>query len=282
MNRIGVMVDCFRLGFEEGVKRAAALGAGAIQMGGTGDFAPAKLSPARRAEIKRIVADAGLAISAVCGDLGGHGLYSAEENQWKLPETLRILDMTAEMGCHVMTTHIGVIPHLPNDARRPVLMEAMQQLCTHAGSVGVRIAIETGPEPVVVLRDFIDELPKGTVGANFDPANLVMVCGADTALGVKTLGKERIVHTHAKDGVMFKYIGPEAIYGFFADGGIEDFRMGDYFLEMPLGQGDVDVPRWIQALSDIGYEGHITIEREVGEAPEKDIAEAIGFLQKLL
>ena len=55
---------------------------------------------------------------------------------------------------------------------------------------------------------------------------------------------------------MLKQTDPAVIYGYFADGGIEDMRMEDYFKELPLGKGNVDVPAWIAALSAIDYSGY--------------------------
>ncbi len=123
-------------------------------------------------------------------------------------------------------------------------------------------------------------MPNEFVGVNYDPANLVMVLGVDPVAGVETL-KGSIFHTHAKDGKMIHYHGPEVVYGFFAEGGIGDLRMEECFLETPLGHGDVDFPAWMAALDAIGYDGYYTIEREVGANPEADIAEAIAFLRKL-
>ena len=69
------------------------------------------------------------------------------------------------------------------------------------------------------------------------------------------------------------------IYDFFAEGGIGDLRLGDYFLETPLGQGAVDFDRYLGALKEIGYKGFLTIEREVGEDPTADIRLAVDFLK---
>jgi len=41
----------------------------------------------------------------------------------------------------------------------------------------------------------------------------------------------------------------------------------------------VDFDRYLQALTDIGYKGFLTIEREVGDDPEKDIRNAVDFLR---
>ena len=54
------------------------------------------------------------------------------------------------------------------------------------------------------------------------------------------------------------------------------------FKELPLGQGKVDVPAWIAALSAIDYNGYVTIEREVGGNPYGDIVKAVVFLKNHL
>ena len=73
---------------------------------------------------------------------------------------------------------------------------------------------------------------------------------------------------------------PRVIYDFFAEGGIGDLRLDDYFKEVPLGQGGVDFDGYMKALEDIGYTGFLTIEREVGENPAADIALAVEFLNR--
>ena len=63
--------------------------------------------------------------------------------------------------------------------------------------------------------------------------------------------------------------------------GIEHaIREGTAFIELPLGQGDVDWDNYLKALNDIGYKGFLTIEREVGENPEADIRRAVNFLKE--
>ena len=54
------------------------------------------------------------------------------------------------------------------------------------------------------------------------------------------------------------------------------------FIELPLGEGAVDFPAYLKALEDIGYKGYLTIEREVGDDPGKDIAKAVEFLKGII
>ena len=51
---------------------------------------------------------------------------------------------------------------------------------------------------------------------------------------------------------------------------------------MPLGTGNVPFPEYLAALKEIGYDGFLTIEREVGEKPVDDIRLAYNFLQENL
>ncbi len=279
---IGVMVDSFRLSLEEGIAKAKEVGASGIQIYATsGEMAPENLSPARRKEILDLIKSHGLVVSALCGDLGGHGFAIAEDNPERIEKSKRILELARDLETRVVTTHIGVVPEDPHHPRYKILQDACEQLGEYGDELGAYFAIETGPETAATLKTFLDSLKSNGVRVNYDPANLVMVTGDDPVQGVYTL-KDYIVHTHAKDGVMKQKTDPERIYNFFAEGGIEDLRLEDYFLETPLGEGHVDFPKWIKALEDIGYQGFLTIEREVGENPEKDIAEAVTFLKKLI
>ena len=275
--KIGVLVDSFRLPVLEGIKKAAALGVTGIQLYATsGETAPKNMTAAKVAQLKDAVAANGMEISAVCGDLGGHGFMEAEQNLWKIEESKRIMDLTLALGAKIVTTHIGIVPE--NDcAMREVMRKACGALSEYGDAVGAKFAIETGPEPAQVLKSFIDELPGSSVRVNFDPANLVMVLGEDPAEQARIL-KDYIIHTHAKDGVRLKKVPATAIYRLPGD--MRDNLEGiDAFKEVPLGQGEVHFDSYLNALKEIGYTGYLTIEREVGDRPEDDIKEAVDFLK---
>ena len=280
--QIGVMVDSFRLELEEGLKKAREVGAAGVQIYATaGRMAPENLSSAQRKEILDIIKSNGLVVSAICGDLGGHGFAKAEDNPWKIEKSKRIMDLAKDLEANIVTTHIGVVPEDENHPRWKALQDACGELAEYADNVGAFFAIETGPEKAGTLKRFLDSRGSRGVSVNYDPANLVMVTGDDPVEAVYTL-KDYIVHTHAKDGIMKKQTDPEIIYNYFAEGGIEDLRLGDYFLETPLGEGHVDFDRYLKALQEVGYRGFLTIEREVGDDPEKDIRQAVVFLKEKL
>jgi sugar phosphate isomerase/epimerase len=279
--RLGIIVDSFRIGIVEGIKKAAEIGAEGVQIYAvSGEMAPENLSAARRMEIIDIIRSNGLTVAALCGDLGGYGFANAEDNQKKIDKSCRIMELAKEMGSDIVTTHIGVVPADRGSKTREVMGEACEKLGEFAESMASHFAIETGPEKPAVLKSFLSGLLTKGIGVNYDPANLVMVTGDDPVEGVETL-KDFIFHTHVKDGIMLKRTDPKIIYDYFALGGIEDMNLREYFLETPLGQGSVDFPAYLSALRRIGYGGFLTIEREVGETPEKDIRAAVDFLRNL-
>ena len=273
---IGVIIDSFRVPIPEAVKKAAAVGAQGIQVYATrGEMAPENMTAQKISDFKALVADNGLVISALCGDLGG-GFGNAEENPARIEKSKRIIDLAKELGTNVVTTHIGVVPQEKSNPRYGVMQEACFELSRYADSVGAHFAIETGPETSAVLKEFLDALGSTGVGVNLDPANLVMVTGDDPAGAVINLQKY-IVHTHAKDGRQLFYKDPEIVYGIKKDPLVTDAS----FIEVPLGEGDVPWERYLNALEEIGYHGFLTIEREVGDDPARDIGIAVNFLRKL-
>jgi sugar phosphate isomerase/epimerase len=276
---IGVMMDSFRLSEDEAIQKAVAMGAQGFQMYATyGEHAPENMTPAKTRELMDKMASNGLVFSALCGDLG-HGFGNAEKNPTLIEKSKRILDLAKALGTDVVTTHIGVVPTDPTIDRYKIMQEACFELSRYADSIGSHFAIETGPETSLVLKTFLDALDSTGVAVNLDPANLVMVTGDDPVKAVYNLQKY-IVHTHAKDGVKLVELPPEMIYGVTPKP--EDMKHITCFREEPLGKGGVDFPAYLAALEDIGYRGFLTIEREAGEDPAKDIGEAADFLRNII
>ena len=279
--KLGVIADCFKLPLIPSIEKAAEMGFDGIQLyATTGEFSPERLSKSDKIELKRLIREKGLVISALCGDMGGFGFQREEDNPERIEKTKRIIDLAQEFDVPVVTTHIGVIPKDKTVPRYAVMLRALTECGEYARAHGVTLAIETGPEDAPTLLQFINDT-NGGVGVNLDPANFVMVTGQDPVKAVELLGKH-IVHTHAKDGVMLKQTDPEIIYDCFASGGIEALNVADYFLETPLGQGHVDFPAYLRALGAVGFDGFLTIERETGDDPGADIALAQVFLSEVL
>jgi sugar phosphate isomerase/epimerase len=239
-------------------------------------------------------------VTALCGELGGHGLEIAADNPGKIDYLKRVVDLGLELGCRIVTTHIGIVPSDGGGEKYAVMKKACAEIGAYAASLGAVVAVETGPEPVTRLKAFVDDCngaagaagasggaagtggTNGGIGVNYDPANLVMVTGDDEVEGVRVAGAS-IVHTHAKDGRMNHFAGPDEVYGLFAQGGIEAIsKVSAWFTETPLGQGAVRWLPYLGALKETGYNGYLTIEREVKENAAQDILAAVNFLKELI
>ena len=279
--KIGAMVESFRAGLVGGLEAAAEVGADGVQIYATsGEMHPDNMNAAARKELRKRLADLGLELAALCGDFGGHGFQDAAENVKRVEDSKHVMDLALDLGCKVVTTHIGVVPEDASNPRYAVMAKACEAMGRHGQSSGATFAIETGPETGQVLRAFLDHIGvMPGMGVNFDPANLVMVQREDIPKAVGLLGKY-IVHTHAKDGLnLGKMTGEQLYNGADLPPG---FKPWELIKEVPLGEGQVPWPQYIAALKAAKFDGYLTIEREVGEDPRRDIVAAIKFLKSLL
>jgi len=253
------MIESFRLGVAEGIKKAREIGADGFQIYVTsGEMYPDNMSKKKRADFKRFVASMGLQISALCADFDWiKGFMHRDHNEVNKPRVKKCVDLAVDLGVKVLTMHIG---RLPEDESHPQHQEALAttiELAKYAEDRGCILATETGPEAPESLLKFLKKVPSKGVGVNYDPANLVM-CGPFDQIGGVGVLRDYIVHTHAKDGV---HVG------------------AGKHKELPLGEGGVVFPYWLAALDKIGYDGFLTIEREVGGNPVADITKAMAFLR---
>lgn len=279
--KIGLVTDSLRIPFEAAVSFAVELGVEGIQpYVVSGPMAAWTLGTARRREIRDRVTGAGLEFPALCGDLGG-GFTPGNDSAEKWERMRSVLGLAAEWGAPVVSGHIGVIPTSDN-VERQWLAGAMRKLGGLAREAGVRFGVETGPEPAGVLRGFLEEVAEPGLRVNFDPANLVMVQGESAAEGVAELGPF-IAHCHAKDGKRLQPLDPSRLYRGFAELDEVFIRTLDsYFIETPCGEGDVDFPDFVRALSRAGYDGYLTVERESGDRRKDDMRRAVSLLRECI
>lgn len=273
---IGIMMHSLREDDKTAIESAAKMGVQGLQFLATyGEHAAEAMTPEKRKELMRMMDANGLVFSAICGDFG-KGFYTPETNPEYIEKSKRVIDLALDLGTNIVTTHIGAIPDDPNEEKYKIMQEACFELSKYADEMKSHFAIETGPEKAVILRDFLDTLGSRGVAVNLDPANFVMVTADDPVQAVYTL-KDYIVHTHAKDGIK---LDPNAlassVYNVDSE---EKIITNRTFRELPLGEGGVDFDNYLKALEEIGYKGFLTIEREVGKEPKKDIEMAVKFLR---
>jgi L-ribulose-5-phosphate 3-epimerase len=222
------------------------------------DFDPRNLDRSGREDLLTYLASVNLEISALCGDLGGFS--DPETVDRNVARTKEFFDLCVDLRVPILTTHVGHLAEDTASSAYTATVGAVREVAEYAAARDCCFANETGPEPGNGLRAFLEAVNSDGAKVNLDPANLCMN-GFDYLDDTRVLG-DLIVHTHAKDGV----------HNSANEGG---------YRETALGKGDVDFSAWLSVLHEVGYNGYLTIERETGADPVKDIQEAVQFLKKL-
>ena len=282
--QIGVVIESFREPLFQALETAASIGIKGVQMYAVcKDHDLIRMSERERIRLKQHIEKLGLKVASICGDLGGHGFQDEKGNPERVKLSKQIIELCVFFETKVMTTHIGVVPTRKDSPVFKAMASALGEVGEYAASRGCTLAVETGPEPISRLIDMIKAAGDRGIGINFDPANLAMVLNVNPAQEVPLAGKY-IVHTHAKDGLHLRDFNPSDVYGTLDTYDLtppEEQSKDDspVFKEVPLGQGQVNWTEYLAALRRVGYDGFLTIEREVGNNPKADIVMAVDFLK---
>jgi L-ribulose-5-phosphate 3-epimerase len=183
------------------------------------------------------------------------------------PERLKrfqwALDRTLALGLKDLMLHAGFLPE-PGEPDRKPFLETLAKAADLAKAKGITIAFETGQETADLLKLTLEELKCPNVKVNFDPANMILYDKGDPIRAVEILGPH-IKSVHVKDANRTK-------------------TPGTWGEEVPLGQGQVNIKKFIQTLKTVGFQGALCIEREVGDQEQRvaDIAHGIKVLKECL
>ena len=172
-------------------------------------------------------------------------------------------DFAKKLGVTQIATHAGFIPEDPNDPQFYPMMDAIREVAQHCKDLGLKFLFETGQETSIALLRAIETVGTGNLGLNLDTANPILYGKANPVDMMEILG-DYVCDLHIKDGM------------WPTDG----WHLGK---ETPVGQGKVDFAKIIRMLKDRGYDGALTIEREIsGDEQICDILSAKAMLEKLL
>ncbi|HEV3255682.1 MAG TPA: sugar phosphate isomerase/epimerase family protein [Gemmataceae bacterium] len=173
------------------------------------------------------------------------------------------LERTRALGLSDLMLHAGFLPE-PRDPDRKPFLDTLARVSDLARAKGVTVAFETGQETADLLRLTLDELKCPNLKVNFDPANMLLYDKGDPIRAVEVLGPD-IRSVHVKDANRTK-------------------TPGTWGEEVPLGQGQVNIRKFVQTLQRVGYRGPLCIEREVGDQEQRvaDIAQGIRYLRECL
>ena len=236
---------------------------------------PALATPKVARALKKRSTDAGVRLTAIWGGYSGPrewnftrgpvtlGLIPPEYRETRVRELCKWADFAAEAGAPAVITHCGFLPENLTDPSFEPVAVAIQTVAEHCRGLGLGFWFETGQETPVVLLRFIQEIGLDNLGINLDPANLVMYGKGNPIDALSVFGKY-VRAIHAKDG------RPPS----------DGLRLGP---EVKVGTGFVRYPEFIPALLGCGFEGDLTIEREIsGEEQNRDIRDTVRYLSSLL
>ena len=191
------------------------------------------------------------------------GIVPREYREQRVKELKLGADFAKKIGVTDVITHAGFLPECPTDPTYPEILETIRDLAQYMKDQGQYFLFETGQETPTTLLRFIEEAGTGNIGINLDSANLILYGKANPVDALDVIGKY-VRGVHAKDG-------------FYPTCGM---KLG---AEVKVGEGKVNFPAFVAKLKEVGYDGALTIEREIsGEQQIKDIIDTKIFLESLI
>ena len=220
---------------------------------------------ARAAEVKGVMADAGVAIS-------GLGYYPnplspvGDESQRAIAQIKKVIDAAALLEVRRMNTFVGRDHTKSVDENWPRFLKTWKPLIKYAEDQGVKVGIENCPmsftkdewpggknlmtSPAIWRRAFND-IPSDHFGLNFDPSHFILQ-HMDYLQAMREFAP-KLVHMHAKDA----RIDVEKLnqVGVFAHPNL-------FHTPKLPGLGDVNWGKFFSVLTETGYRGAVCIEVE--------------------
>ncbi|NLW50943.1 MAG: sugar phosphate isomerase/epimerase [Candidatus Brocadiaceae bacterium] len=259
-------------GLGAGIEKVVGLGIRTVQIHAPG---PDGCTPERAEQIAGRFAESGVDVTVVyCGFAGESyasipvvretvGLVPPATRQARLAETLRIADFTSWMGVPAIGIHVGFVSEDWRSDEFADVVDVLRTVCGHCADLGLRVHLETGQETADTLLQLLETVDRENLAVNFDPANMILYGSGEPLEALRKVGAF-VRSCHAKDGTWSDQPGVE------------------WGREVPLGQGDVNIEQFVATLNEIGYDGPLTIEREIsGEKQIEDIRVGIEYLAQV-
>ncbi len=190
------------------------------------------------------------------------GLVPPETRAARTVELKEIADFARLLGVGVVGLHVGFVPHDPGDPTYQQVVDVTREVCDHCAGNDQALHLETGQESADTLLEFIAAVDRMNLFVNFDPANMILYGSGEPLEALRKIGGH-VRSIHCKDAKWSDQ--PGVTWG----------------AEVPLGEGDVGMEDYLRTLDAIGFDGPLTIEREIPQEPERQKAEIGAALQLL-
>ena len=191
------------------------------------------------------------------------GLVPVAYRFQRMQDLMKGSDFAKKLGVSKIATHAGFIPEDPSSSLYSEVVVAIRTVAAYCKNNGQSFLFETGQETPITLKRLIEDVGLDNLGINLDPANLIMY-GKGNPIDALDVFGEYVMDVHAKDGI-YPTTGN---------------RLGS---EVKVGEGKVNFPSLVKELKKLGYDGCLTIEREIsGEQQATDIKDTKTYLESIL
>jgi sugar phosphate isomerase/epimerase len=252
--RKAVRLQSFGLPFRAALESAARIGAEGIEINARTEVLPHELTRTGVRQIRKMLDDFRLKVACIWMPTR-RGYANSDELDRRLDATRAAMSMAYDLGCDVVSNHIGEIPE-EESPERIVLTQAMEDLGRHGQRVGAFFAARTGDNPAESLAGLIGSLGPGALHVDFDPAELA-ISGHAVMTSVEQLAPH-VVHFRARDYV-------------------RDLSRREMLNEQ-LGRGTLDLAGVLSVLEAQDYRGFITVQRQPGPSTARILAEELEYL----
>src|ERR1022692_753950 len=168
--------------------------------------------------------------------------------------------LAARMDLKLVTFHAGFLPHDESDPHFAKMLKRLAEVADIFAAQKISLGLETGQETATALAALLQKLKRPNVGANFDPANMILYNKGNPIEALRVLGPW-IHQVHIKDALRTKVPG----------------TWGE---EVAVGTGEVDWRAFFETLKQLKFTGNFVIEREAGAQRIADIRAARDVVEK--
>lgn len=253
--RIGIQTLSLRQPLRRALETAGRMRADGVQLDLRHELPLADCSATALREIRKLLGDYRLRVSSVAFPTR-RGLGDEADLDRRLAAMSQAMSVASQLGTKSVVIRVGQGIEAENRLR-PRVIESLTLLGRHSDHVGVQLAAQTSATRPEELVSLIGDLPEGTLGVDYHPAEL-MKHGHSPLEALRTLGPH-VLHVTAADAVH----------------DLADRRVVD----VALGRGTVDFPEVLAALDGNAYEGWITVERRGASDSAGELEDAVEYLR---
>ncbi|MFZ7806696.1 sugar phosphate isomerase/epimerase family protein [Bacillus thuringiensis] len=261
--KLGMFLNTKHIEVNEGIQKAREWDLEYIQLYAMNkNFNLANIPVVEWTALKKSLSFNGIKIPSLAISFGENGITGTEVDS-TINQIKYITDRGLELGAKIIKAHIGKVP----DDEKSECYDKMIRVCYEIGELAFKFggvfAIETGSEKAIVLKRLLENANSKGLAVNFDPANLISDVNENPLEGLLLL-KDYIVQTHIKDCKEVKS------------------NSSSKYIEVAVGNGEVDFDIFFKVLDEIGFDGYNMIERNNYFDELDGMSQSINFAKKYI